>query len=45
MQETSELRVWSLVGEDPLEKEPTPVSLPGESHGQWSLVGATESRT
>ena len=27
--------------EDPLEKEmqPTPVFLPGEFHGQWSLVG------
>ena len=27
--------------EDPLEKEMaiTPVFLPGESHGQWSLVG------
>ena len=27
--------------DDPLEKEmqPTPVSLPGESHGQRSLVG------
>ena len=33
--------VWSLDGEDPLkeEKEPTPVFLPGESHGQKSLVG------
>ena len=38
MQET---RIWSLVQEDPLEKEwqPTPVFLPGESHGQRSLVG------
>ena len=36
-----ETRVWSLVCEDPLEKEmqPTPVFLPGESHGQRSLVG------
>ena len=27
--------------EDPLEKEmePTPVFLPGDSHGQWGLVG------
>ena len=24
--------------EDPLER-PTPVFLPGESHGEWSLVG------
>ena len=25
--------------EDPLEEEPTPVFLPGESHGQRSLAG------
>ena len=33
--------VWSLGLEDPLEKEwqPTPVFLPGESHGRRSLVG------
>ena len=33
--------VQSLVREDPLEKrmQPTPVFLPGESHGQRSLVG------
>jgi len=33
--------VWSLGQEDPLEKEmaPTPVFLPGEFHGQRSLVG------
>ena len=33
--------VWSLGQEDPLEKEmaTTPVFLPGESHGQRSLVG------
>ena len=34
--------VRSLVQEDPLEKEmvfPTPVFLPGESHGWRSLVG------
>ena len=33
--------VWSLGGKDPLEKEmaPTPVFLPGESHGQRNLVG------
>ena len=38
MQET---RVRSLGWEDPLEKEmePTPVFLPGKSHGQRSLVG------
>ena len=37
MQETW---VWSLDWEDPLEKEwlPTPVFLPGEFHGQRSLV-------
>ena len=33
--------VWSLGQEDPLERkwQPTPVFLPGESHGQRSLVG------
>ena len=32
--------VQSLGREDPLEKwQPTPVFLPGESHGQRSLVG------
>ena len=31
--------VRSLGKEDPLEKEPTPVFLPGESHGWRSLVG------
>ena len=38
MQETW---VWSLGQEDPLEKQmlPTPVFLPGESHGQRSLLG------
>ena len=38
MQET---QVRSLGWEDPLEKEwqPTPVFLPGELHGQRSLVG------
>ena len=38
MQET---QVWFLGREDPLEKEmqPTPVFLPGESHGQRSLAG------
>ena len=36
-----ETRVRSLGREDPLEKEmqPTPVLLPGKSHGQGSLVG------
>ena len=34
-----EIRVRSLGWEDPLEKEmqPTPVFLPGKSHGQMSL--------
>ena len=38
MQET---QVQSLGWEDPLEKEwqPTPVFLPGESHGRRSLEG------
>ena len=38
MQET---RVWSLCREDPLEKEwqPTPLFLPGKSHGQRTLAG------
>ena len=30
--------VWSLGGEDPLEKGKVTVFLPGESHGQRSLV-------
>ena len=36
-----EIQVRSLGREDPLEEEmqPTPVFLPGESHGQRSLVG------
>ena len=36
-----EMQVLSLSWEDPLEKGmyPTPVFLPGESHGQRSLVG------
>ena len=37
-----EIRVRSLGQEDPLEKywsEPTPVLLPGKSHGPRSLVG------
>ena len=41
MQEMQEMQVWPLGQEDPLEKEmePTPVLLPGESHGQRSLAG------
>ena len=36
-----ETQVWSLGWEDPWRREwqPTPVFLPGESHGQRSLVG------
>ena len=36
-----EIWVQSLGREDPLEKgrQPTPVFLPGESHGQRSLAG------
>jgi len=36
-----ERQVQSLGGEDPLEKgiQPIPVLLPGEFHGQRSLVG------
>ena len=38
---TQETQVQSLGWEDPLEKEmaPTPVFLPGKSHGEKSLVG------
>ena len=38
-----ETRVRSVGGEDPLEKkwQPTPVCLPGESHGQRRLVGCS----
>ena len=41
MQETWETQVWSLGQEDPLEEgwQPNLVFLPGESHGQKSLVG------
>ena len=41
MQEMQETRVQSLGQEDPLKEEmaTTPVILPGESHGQRSLVG------
>ena len=40
-----ERRVLSLSWEDPLEEgmKPTPVFLPGESHGQRSLVGHIQS--
>ena len=40
MQETQETWVQSLGQENPLEKgiQPTPVILPGESHGQRSLA-------
>ena len=36
-----EMWIQTLGQEDPLEKkmQPTPVFLPGESHGQKSLVG------
>ena len=39
--EMQEIWVWSLGREDPLEKgmQPTPVFLPGASHGQRRLVG------
>ena len=41
MQEALETRVWSLGGEDPLERkwQLTPVFLLGECHGQRNLVG------
>ena len=41
MQETQEMQIRSLGWEDPLERnrQPTPVFLPGESHGQRSLAG------
>ena len=39
-----EMHVKSLGGEDPLEKkwQPTPVFLPGKSHGQRSLAGYSQ---
>ena len=43
-----EMRIQSLGWEDPLEKgiaTPTPVFLPGESHGQRSLVGIVHAVT
>ena len=41
MQKPQEMQVQSLGRDNPLEEEmaPTPVFLPGESHGQSSLVG------
>ena len=41
MQELQEMWIRSQGQEDPLERtwQPTPVFLPGESHGQRSLVG------
>ena len=41
MQEPHKMQVQSLGWEDPLEEEmqPTPVFLPGESHGQKILAG------
>ena len=38
MQKPQDMRVRSLGWEDPLEEsmEPTPVFLPGKSHGLWS---------
>ena len=41
MQKPQDMRVRSLGWDDPLEEsmEPTPVFLPGKSHGQRSLVG------
>ena len=44
MQETEEMWVRNLDWEDPLEEgmaTPTPVLLPGESHGQRSLTGCS----
>ena len=42
MQESQKMQVWSLGQEDPLEEVmDTPVFLPGEPHGQRSLVGYT----
>ena len=38
-----EIQVRALGQEDPLEKrmQPILVFVPGESHGQWSLVGCS----
>jgi len=47
MQETQETQVRSLDREEPLKKgmQPTPVFLPGKSHGQRNLSYITESDT
>ena len=51
MQETSKTRVWTLGWEDPWSRkwQPTPVFLPGKSHGQRTLgatvAGVAESQT
>ena len=41
MHEMEEISIRSLGGEDPWRRkwQPTPVFLPGESHGQRSLAG------
>ena len=41
MQDTKEMWDWSFGQEDPVEEgmSSTPVFLPGEAHGQRSLVG------
>ena len=38
-----EIQVQALGQEDPLEKgmQPILIFVPGESHGQWSLVGCS----
>ena len=44
MQEMQEAWVQSLAWEDPLEEgalQPTPVFLPGKSHGERSLAGCS----
>ena len=41
MQEMQETQVQFLVQEDPPETIPTPIFLPGKSHGQSSLVGCS----
>ena len=43
MQEMYKMRVWSWVGNIPWRRawQPTPVSLPGESHGQRSLASSS----
>ena len=45
LQETREMQAWSLGGEIPWRRarQPIPVFLPGESHGQRSLVGRHDS--